>query len=76
MARVDSPAPHRFTFGQLSGGLQLILIFILIGSCAGGSNNSVTDQGASQSEVQQLSDEIVKLEREVRRLRADVERLR
>lgn len=76
MARVDSSSSPRLTFGQLSVGLQLFLIFILAGSCAGASNNSVTDQGASQGEVRHLNDEILNLEREIRRLRRDVQHLR
>lgn len=67
-------APRRFTFAQLSTGLQILLILILVGSCAGASDNSVTDQGASNSDVQQLSEQITGLEEEVRRLRREVDR--
>jgi hypothetical protein len=74
--RVDSPSPHRFTFGQLSLGLQIILICIFIGTCAGASDNSVTDDAATDLQVQQLSEKIAGLEDEVRGLRREVRRLR
>jgi hypothetical protein len=73
---VDAPSPHRFTFGQLSLGLQIVLVCIFIGTCAGASDNSVTDNGATDVEVRQLGEEIAGLQDEVRRLQREVRRLR
>lgn len=69
---------QRFTFSQLSVGLQLVLILILVGSCSGGSNNAViNDRGSSadvSSDVSMLGEDVRRLEREVRRLRAELRR--
>ncbi|MEA2142402.1 MAG: hypothetical protein QOI64_832 [Solirubrobacteraceae bacterium] len=72
---MESPSHDRLTFGQLSVGLQIILIIILVGSCAGGSNNSVTNEDVS-GEVQVIGEQITSLEDEVRRLRSEVRRSR
>jgi hypothetical protein len=61
----------RFTFGQLSAGLQIILILILIGSCSGGSE-PVRDETFSTSNLEQ---QISKLRVEVRRLDRSVQEL-
>lgn len=66
--------PRQFTFAQLSLGLRIMLICIFVGSCAGASNNPVTDSGVSSGEVQQLQDEVTTLSTEVRRLRREVRR--
>lgn len=75
---VPPPHEHRFTFSQLSVGLQILLIVILVGSCSGGSNNAViNDSGAGSdvgSDVSMLSEDVQRLEREVRRLRAEIRR--
>ena len=73
---MEPTPPQQLSFSQLSIGLRCILILTLVGSCAGGSNNRVTDSGVSDSQIQELSGEITNLEREVRRLRADVRRRR
>lgn len=60
-------------FSHFSTGLQVLLILILVGSCAGGSSqatqDTVDDSGVS-TEVQLLRKDIQKLERQVRALRA------
>lgn len=66
--------PRSLSFYQLSVGLRMILIFTLIGSCAGASSNSITDRSVSANDVQQLREEITSLEREVRQLRREVHR--
>jgi hypothetical protein len=71
----SSSGKRRFTFGQLSGGLQVILILILIGSCSGASDNAVTDNGL-QDDVHDISRSTGGLNREVRQLRREVRRLR
>jgi hypothetical protein len=73
---MDPPAPRRLTFGQLSVGLQIILILILVGSCSGASNNSVTNPGINDGEIQQLRQDISGLDKEVRQLRREVRRQR
>lgn len=75
-ASMDSPSSQRLTFGQLSVGLQIILILILVGSCSGASNNSVTNPGITDDEVQQLRQDIRSLNTEVRQLRREVRRQR
>ncbi|MDX6680867.1 MAG: hypothetical protein QOG94_906 [Solirubrobacteraceae bacterium] len=69
-------SPPSLTYSQLSIGLRMILIFTLIGSCAGASNNSVTDHGASDNEVQLLGEKITNLDAQVRQLRREVRRTR
>jgi hypothetical protein len=71
---VGVPADRRLSFSQLSVGLQIIVVIILIGSCSGASNNDIVQDSATSSEVQALSDEVRMLEREIRRLRRDVAR--
>jgi hypothetical protein len=71
----SDPANRRFKFGQLSGGLQVILILILICSCSGGSDNAVTDNGL-EDDVHDIRRSTGGLNREVRQLRREVRRLR
>ena len=73
---MDPPPQRRLTFGQLSVGLQIVLILILIGSCSGASNNSVTNPGVADDDVQQLRQEIRSLDNEVRQLRREIRRQR
>ena len=70
-----SPSEHRFRFNQLSGGLQVILILILIGSCSGASENAVTDNDVGD-EVSELQRSTGGLRHEVREMRREVRRLR
>jgi hypothetical protein len=70
-----SPSDQRFSFKQLSGGLQVILILILIGSCSGASDNAVTDNDVDD-EVSALQRSTGGLRHEVRELRREVRRLR
>jgi hypothetical protein len=65
---------REFTFRQLSAGLRIILICIFFGSCAGASNNSVTDSGFNTGDVQQLQNEVTTLSKEVRQLRRELRR--
>jgi outer membrane murein-binding lipoprotein Lpp len=71
---MEPTAPRSLSFYQLSVGLRMILIFTLIGSCAGASSNSITDRGVSTNDVQQLRSQITSLERDVRQLRREVHR--
>jgi hypothetical protein len=73
---MDPTPPERLRFGHLSVGLQIILILILVGSCSGGSDNSVVNPGVSDDEIQQLRQEISSLDKEIRRLRKEVRRQR
>jgi outer membrane murein-binding lipoprotein Lpp len=73
---MESTPPRSLSFYQLSVGMRMILIFTLIGSCAGASSNSITDRGVSTNDVQQLREQITSLEREVRQLRREVHRRR
>jgi hypothetical protein len=61
--------PQRFGFGQLSFGFQLLIILILIGSCAGGSE-------PVRDDTTNLEQQISKLRVEVRRLEHSVDELR
>jgi hypothetical protein len=73
---MPSSTTRRFTFGQLSLGLQIILIFILLGSCSGASNNSVTNPGVSADDAEQLRRQVTTLSSEVRQLRRELHRQR
>jgi len=73
---MESTPPSSLSFYQLSLGLRIILIFTLVGSCAGASSESITDPGVSTNDVQQLGEQITSLEREVRQLRREVHRRR
>jgi hypothetical protein len=70
----SSDSNNRFRFGQLSGGLQIILILILIGSCSGASDNAVTENGVDD-EVNALRRTTGGLHHEIRELRREVRRL-
>ena len=61
---------ERFKFGQLSAGLQIIVILILIGSCSGGSQQVTTDVDTTNLEQQ-----ISKLRVETRRVEDSVQQL-
>lgn len=67
----DTRGPIRFS--HFSTGLQVLLILILVGSCAGGSSQATqeaVDTGDVSSEVQSLRQDVQQLERQVRALRA------
>ena len=73
-ARRDAP----IRFGHFSTGLQVLLILILVGSCAGGSSSQDTptqttttvDNGEVITGVQSLREDVQNLERQVRALRS------
>jgi len=73
---MSSPPRTRFTFGQLSVGLQIILILVLVGSCSGASNNSVTNPSVDDEEVVVLQEQVDELSTEVKSLRGEVRLLR
>lgn len=59
-------------FGHFSTGLQVLLILILVGSCAGGSSQAQDEYdngGSDSSEIQALRQDVQGLERQVRALR-------
>jgi hypothetical protein len=64
---------QRFSFKQLSVGLQIILTLILVGSCSGGSSNSVVRDEVG-SDIDALREDVRRLETQVRRLRREVAR--
>lgn len=53
-----------------------MLVCIFFGSCAGASDNRVTDSGFNTGDVQQLQDEVTTLSKEVRQLRRELRRQR
>lgn len=60
-------------FGHFSTGLQVFLILILLGSCAGGSSQATqttVDNSNVSTEVQLLREDVQNLERQVRALRS------
>lgn len=62
---------RRFSFWQLSFGLQLILILTLIGSCGSAGSSTQTN-----SNVGNVSGDISSLRRDVNRLSNEVHHLR
>ncbi len=73
----DIRGPIRF--GHFSTGLQVVLILILVGSCAGGSSDTVNNDAdvnndaVVSSDVQSLRQDIQNLD--VQSLRQDIQNL-